>query len=92
MAVKQVKAKDLKDNEMSKRIFWAVFRGFALHVLLSMGLILLDYGDDAIELLKATAGIYMAVVAGYFGKAGVENYQKIRVLTQDLYTEEKSNG
>ena len=80
-------AKPTKDTEMSKRIIRTSGVIFALHVLLSSALILLDRGEYSVALMSATAPVYLAVVAGYFGKAGAENIQKIKRLTDEL-----SNG
>ena len=76
-----------KDNEMSKRIIRTAGIIFALHVMLASALILLDRGEYSVALMSATAPVYLAVVAGYFGKAGAENIQKIKRLTDEL-----SNG
>lgn len=73
-----------KDNEMSKRIIRTAGIIFALHVLLASALILLEYGEYSVALMSAAAPVYLAVVAGYFGKAGVENVQKIKLLSDEL--------
>ena len=73
-----------KDNEMSKRIIRTAGVIFALHVLLASALILLDRGEYSVALMSATAPVYLAVVAGYYGKAGAENIQKIKRLSDDL--------
>lgn len=77
-------AKPTKDTEMSKRIIRTSGVIFALHVLLSSALILLDRGEYSVSLMSATAPVYLAVVAGYYGKAGVENVQKIKRLSDEL--------
>ena len=77
-------AKPTKDTEMSKRIIRTSGVIFALHVLLSSALILLDRGEYSVSLMSATAPVYLAVVAGYYGKAGVENIQKIKHLSDEL--------
>lgn len=73
-----------KDNEMSKRIIRTAGIIFALHVLLASALILLEYGEYSVALMSATAPVYLAIVAGYYGKAGAENIQKIKHLTDEL--------
>lgn len=77
-------AKPTKDNEMSKRIIRTSGVIFALHVLLASALILLDRGEYSVALMSATAPVYLAVVAGYYGKAGAENIQKIKRLSDEL--------
>ena len=77
-------AKPTKDTEMSKRIIRTSGVIFALHVLLSSALILLDRGEYSVSLMSATAPVYLAVVAGYYGKAGAENIQKIKRLSDEL--------
>lgn len=72
------------DNEMSKRIIRTCGIIFALHVLLASALILLNRGEYSVSLMSATAPVYLAVVAGYFGKAGAENIQKIKRLSDEL--------
>lgn len=73
-----------KDNEMSKRIIRTSGIIFALHVMLASALILLERGEYSVALMSATAPVYLAVVAGYYGKAGAENIQKIKHLTDEL--------
>lgn len=75
------------DNEMSKRIIRTCGIIFALHVLLASALILLNRGEYSVSLMSATAPVYLAVVAGYFGKAGAENIQKIKRLSDELSDE-----
>lgn len=77
-------AKPTKDTEMSKRIIRTSGVIFALHVLLASALILLDRGEYSVALMSATAPVYLAVVAGYYGKAGAENIQKIKRLSDEL--------
>lgn len=77
-------AKTTKDTEMSKRIIRASGIIFALHVLLASALILLNRGEYSVSLMSATAPVYLAVVAGYYGKAGAENIQKIKRLSDEL--------
>ena len=72
------------DNEMSKRIIRTCGIIFALHVLLASALILLNRGEYSVSLMSATTPVYLAVVAGYFGKAGAENIQKIKRLSDEL--------
>lgn len=72
------------DSEMSKRIIRTCGIIFALHVLLASALILLDRGEYSVSLMSATAPVYLAVVAGYYGKAGAENIQKIKRLSDEL--------
>lgn len=72
------------DNEMSKRIIRTCGIIFALHILLASALILLNRGEYSVSLMSATAPVYLAVVAGYFGKAGAENIQKIKRLSDEL--------
>ena len=76
-----------KDNEMSKRIIRTAGIIFALHVVLASVLILLNRGEYSVSLMSATAPVYLAVVAGYFGKAGAENIQKIKRLSDELSDE-----
>lgn len=80
-----------KDNEMSKRIIRTAGIIFALHVLLASALILLDRGEYSVALMSAAAPVYLAVVAGYFGKAGVENVQKIKSLSDNLLDKNVTN-
>ena len=75
------------DNEMSKRIIRTCGIIFALHILLASALILLNRGEYSVSLMSATAPVYLAVVAGYFGKAGAENIQKIKRLSDELSDE-----
>ena len=72
------------DNEMSKRIIRTCGIIFALHILLASALILLNRGEYSVSLMSATAPVYLAVVAGYYGKAGAENIQKIKRLSDEL--------
>ena len=81
-----------KRLEASKIIVLVTGVMFGLHVVLSAALIYIGYGENAISLMSASIPVYLAVVAGYFGKAGVENYQKIRLLSEDLKETEYSNG
>lgn len=80
----KARARKPNDNEMSKRIIRTAGIIFALHVVLSSALILLDRGEYAVALMSATAPVYLAVVAGYYGKAGAENIQKIKYLSDEL--------
>lgn len=77
-------AKSTKDTEMSKRIIRTAGIIFALHVILASALILLNHGEYSVALMSATAPVYLAVVAGYYGKAGAENIQKIKRLSDEL--------
>ena len=72
------------DNEMSKRIIRTCGIIFTLHVVLASVLILLNRGEYSVSLMSATAPVYLAVVAGYYGKAGAENIQKIKRLSDEL--------
>jgi hypothetical protein len=80
--------------ETSKAIVLVTGVIFVVHMLLSALLIYAGYGENAIAMASAFMPVYLAVVAGYFGKAGFENIQKIRLLTDGLSgTEENySNG
>lgn len=84
--------KNPKDNEMSKRIIRVAGAIFTLHVLLASVLILLDQGEYSVDLMSATAPVYLAVVAGYFGKAGAENVQRIKHLSDELSDKPSKNG
>jgi hypothetical protein len=77
--------------ETSKRIILITGCIFAAHVLLASGLILLNYGDYAVALMSACAPVYLTVAAGYFGKAGVENVQKIKAYPYN-YNDRSLNG
>ena len=72
---------------MSKRIIRTCGIIFALHILLASALILLNRGEYSVSLMSAAAPVYLAVVAGYFGKAGAENIQKIKRLSDELSDE-----
>jgi hypothetical protein len=72
-----------KALETSKVIVLATGVIFVVHIVLSTALICFGYGENAIALMAATMPIYLAVVAGYFGKAGVENFQKIKNLSEN---------
>ena len=91
MTQEAARVEEKKTLETSKRIVLVTGCIFAAHVLLASGLILLGYGDYAVSLMSACAPVYLAVAAGYFGKAGVENVQKIKTLSNNFY-DQSSNG
>lgn len=73
-----------KAQETSKRIVLVTGCIWCTHVILASLLIFLGYGDQAVALMSACMPVYLAVVAGYFGKAGAENVQKIKCLADTL--------
>lgn len=84
--------KKKKTLETSKRIILVTGFIFAAHILLASGLILLGNGGHAVDLMSACMPVYLAVAAGYFGKAGVENIQKIKLLSDELSDGPSANG
>ena len=82
------KAKQKKPLETSKKLLRDAGYIFAGHIILSAALIILGYGEHAVPLMSATSPVYLAVVVGYFGKAGVENVSKkaseMKHLTDEL--------
>jgi hypothetical protein len=68
-----------KAPETSKCIILVAGFVFAAHILLASGIILLGDGAQAVDLMSACMPVYLAVVAGYYGKAGVENVHKIKM-------------
>ncbi|MEG0785150.1 MAG: hypothetical protein RR389_06975 [Christensenella sp.] len=78
--------------ETSKTIVLVTGIIFAAHIVLASILIFLGYGEQAVSLMSACMPVYLSVAAGYFGKAGVENVQKIKSLANDLTDKVNQNG
>lgn len=66
--------------EFSKLIVRRMIVIFLVHVLLTLGIVFFRYdaAPHAVSLMHATVPLYAVVFGGYFGKAGIENYQKIK--------------
>lgn len=77
--------KSKKPLETSKKLLFVAGCIFAGHLLLSAAIILLGNGEYAVSLMSATGPIYLAVVVGYYGKAGVENVSKKSSIAKYLY-------
>ena len=66
--------------EFSKQIIRRMMWVFGAHVMATLAAIIAvpEYGSLAVSLMSATVPLYIVIFAGYFGKAGIENYQKIK--------------
>lgn len=53
---------------------------FFIQVILTVGIIFfrIDSSVQAVSLMSTTIPLYAIMFGGYFGKAGLENYQKIK--------------
>ena len=84
-----------KHIEFSKLI---VKRGtwmFIIHTLLTLAVIFwkVEAAHHAVSLMSATVPLYIVIFGGYFGKAGLENFQKIRFWEQSEQCEtQEQNG
>ena len=74
-------------HEFSKLIVKWTLIGFFIHVLIANTLTFfqVDVGPQINQLLYNTIPVYMVVLGGYFGKAGFENYNKIKYETASQY-------
>ncbi len=66
--------------EFSKQVVYKGFFMFGLQVLFTLIIILWQpvAAQNAVALMNVSVPIYAVIFGGYFGKAGVENIQKIR--------------
>jgi hypothetical protein len=76
--------KEQQHFEFSKII---VKRGtwlFTIQTILTLGVIFWrpQSAQYAVSLMTATMPLYVVIFGGYFGKAGIENYQKIKFWEQ----------
>ncbi len=71
---------DAAHMEFSKQIVirceWIV----ALHIVVTLVVVALqpESAQATVALMQAVCPVYVAVFVGYFGKSGLENYQKIK--------------
>lgn len=79
--------KSKKPLETSKKLLLVAGCIYAGHLILSAALILFGNGEYAVSLMSATGPVYLAVVVGYYGKAGVENVSKKASETKHLYSD-----
>lgn len=67
-------------HEFSKLIvkwtLWGFFSQVLLTVILSF--FQMDVAYQLVSLLNVSVPVYMVILGGYFGKAGIENYNKIK--------------
>lgn len=71
---------EVKTIEFSKKIVSFSQLTFVLQLIFTYSLIVLDTDarSVAVNALQVSIPFYIAIVVGYFGKAGVENSQKIK--------------
>lgn len=72
--------RDLLHLEFSKQIVKRIEIVLLLHITLSLLIIYFksESASYAVSLMTATVPLYAVIFGGYFGKAGLENYQKIK--------------
>ena len=66
--------------EFSKLIIKRVTLIFLLQMVLTLAVIFFRFevAQHSVSLMNATIPLYAVIFGGYFGKAGLENYQKIK--------------
>lgn len=71
---------DKKHFEFSKIIVRRALIVFLFQMLLTMGIAYLrpESAMQLVSLMNATIPLYVVIFGGYFGKAGLENYNKIK--------------
>lgn len=67
-------------HEFSKVIVRWTLQGFFLQVLVASVFSFFkgEIAYQLVSLLNATVPVYIVILGGYFGKAGIENYNKIK--------------
>ena len=69
---------------------------FVLHVICTLLVVVFkeESSVQAVALMRDTVSLYAVLFGGYFGKAGVENYQKIKneVLIPEKTKDRESLG
>lgn len=75
-----------KHFEFSKVIVRRGMLLFTLHTLLTLVVIFFrtESAHYSVSLMTATMPLYVVIFGGYFGKAGLENYQKIKHWEQPI--------
>lgn len=83
-----------KHMEFSKLIIKRATWMFIVQGLLTLAVIYfrMDAAVHAVNLMTTTIPLYMVIFGGYFGKAGFENYQKIRCSEQQSEYDESLRG
>ncbi len=87
-------------EEFSKVIVRRSMWLFSVQVALSLLVIFFkpDSGSQVVGLTSVTIPLYAVIFGGYFGKAGLENYQKIKnegeeeCATEEYPSRNSSNG
>lgn len=66
--------------EFSKKITWFALIAFCVLIGLSMitMVFMRESAHSVVSLISASVPVFIVIFTGYFGKAGVENYTKIR--------------
>lgn len=85
---------DMRDKqfEFSKIIVRRGLGIFFVQTILTLAIVFfrVDSAAYAVGLMSATIPLYAVIFGGYFGKAGLENYQKIKNETYGQFGEEES--
>lgn len=79
-------------HEFSKVMVRRTLLVFLIHMMLTILSIFLraEIAPSLVGLMNATVPVYIVIFGGYFGKAGIENYQKIKNEAADCDTDEES--
>lgn len=89
------KAEVSKHFEFSKQVVYRGFIMFGLQIILTLVIILWQpsTAQNAVALMNVSVPIYAVIFGGYFGKAGVENIQKIRYWGRENgYTQQNNSN
>lgn len=81
--------------EFSKVIVNRTLAIFLAHTVLTLLVVFFQSGvaSHAVNLMTAVVPLYIVIFGGYFGKAGLENYNKIRYWEQpEPECESEPNG
>lgn len=79
--------------EFSKVIVRRAMWLFSIQTALSLAVIFVrpQSGSQVVMLMSATIPMYAVILGGYFGKAGLENYQKIKNEGSDCEVSDTDN-
>ena len=74
-----------KHFEFSKIIVRRTLLIFLSHILLTIGVTFFrpESAIQLVSLMNATIPLYIVIFGGYFGKAGLENFNKIKYQTTE---------
>ena len=66
---------------------------FVIHVICTLIVVIVkeESSSQAVTLMRDTVSLYAVLFGGYFGKAGVENYQKIKNESEAEKTKDRES-